>query len=63
AFLLFWGLEFFFTLCTMSGIPCCGWCIGPIGLCCVSIVGGGIIGFGSDFVYYVESCCSALPFF
>lgn len=60
---LFWGLEFFFTLCTMSGIPCCGWCIGPIGLCCVSFA--GIIGIGgySDLVYYCESFCSTLPFF
>ncbi len=67
-FLIFVVLDILSSLCTVIGLiclPCGGFCISPISFMsfvCVSIVGGTLIGCGSDIAYYLQSCCSMLPF-
>ncbi len=59
--LFFWILSTIFGLCSISGIPCCGWCcIGPIGFAASTLAGIGV-SMGLEILYFACRTCSVAP--
>jgi phage-related protein len=59
--LFFWALSTFFGICSICGIPCCGYCgIGPA-LFASSTCLGILASMGLEILYFAQRCLSTLP--
>ncbi len=55
------GLSCFFALCSMSGIPCCGWCFTGPGGFALTTIGGICVYVILEGAYIINRVCSMLP--